>query len=164
MKDVALRYQRVSDAKRFYEILCNPKFKFFGPNPKSLKEEVDYLKKTKQKRKDNYSHEFTILYKNKIVGGTGIKIDQHRKFIGEIGYFIDETYWRKGIATKAVKILEKIGFEKLKLKRIEIVMNPKNKASVRVAVKNKYKREGLMKKKVVGRDGYQDCYMYAKVK
>jgi RimJ/RimL family protein N-acetyltransferase len=40
--------------------------------------------------------------------------------MGELGYFVDEKYWGKGIATEAVKLAEKIGFGKLGLKRIEI--------------------------------------------
>ncbi len=80
-----------------------------------------------------------------MVGGCGIKIDQHRTFIGEIGYFLDEEYWGKGIVTKAVKILEKIGFQKLGLKRIEVLMDPRNIGSEKVAIKCGYKKEGTMK-------------------
>ena len=69
------------------------------------------------------------LYNNYIIGGCGIKINQHRNFIGEIGYFLDEKFWGKGFATKAVKILEKEGFKKLNLKRIEILIHPKNMKS-----------------------------------
>jgi len=66
------------------------------------------------------------------------------KFIGEIGYFLDEAYWGRRITTRAVKILEKIGFKKLNLKRIEILMHPKNVASEKVAIKCGYKKEGKM--------------------
>ncbi|MFC1728636.1 GNAT family N-acetyltransferase [Nanoarchaeota archaeon] len=161
---VEVRYQRISDAKRFYEILKNPNFKHFGAKPKSVKEEKKFLEKTQKKRRDNIEHNFTITFGGKLVGGAGIKIDQQRKFIGEIGYFIDEAYWGKGIATVAVKLIEKYGFKDLKLKRIELVMVPENKASERVAIKVGYEKEGLMKKSIEQQGKYKDTYLYAKVK
>lgn len=162
--EIKLRLQKISDAKRFYEILNNPKFLFFGPRPKSIKDEITWLKGNPEKRRKNLEHNFTILYKGIVVGACGIKVDQHRKYIGEIGYFVDEVYWGKGIATKSVRILESIGFNKLNIKRIEVLVNPKNKASLRVAIRNGYKREGLLKKKIMVRGKLHDAYLFGKIK
>jgi len=164
MTKVELRHQRVSDAKRFYEILNNPNFIFFMIRPGSIDTEKEFLRKNIQKIKKNIEHNYAILYNNKLIGGCGIKINQHRKFIGEIGYFIDEAYWNKGITTKAVQILEKIGFNKLGLSRIEIVMDLKNIASRKVAIKCGYKKEGIMRKAVRSGDKLKDVYLYAKIK
>ena len=62
--------------------------------------------------------------------------------------------------------MEKIGFSKLKIKRMEIVMDPSHKASEKVAIKNGYKKEGFMKKKYYNMrtKRYHDALMYAKVK
>jgi ribosomal-protein-alanine N-acetyltransferase len=161
---IELRNYRVSDAKRFFEILSNPNFKYLRICPKDVEAEKEFLRKSKEKRKSNLAHEYAILYNGKLVGGSGIKIDQHRKFIGEIGYFIDEKYWGRGIATKAVKLLEKIGFEKLGLKRITIIMHPENIASEKVAIKNNYKKEGTMKKTITHEGDFSDAHLYAKTK
>jgi ribosomal-protein-alanine N-acetyltransferase len=161
---VKIRLQKVTDAKRFYEILTNPSFKYFSAHPKSVKDEAKWLRKNEAKRKKNFEHNFTILYGKEIVGGVGVKINQHRKWIGEIGYFLDEKYWGKGITTKAVKLTEKYCFEKLKLHRIEIIMNPENKGSEKVAIKNKYKKEGLMISPVKKKDGkWENCFLYSKI-
>lgn len=164
MNEVKLRYQKVTDARRLYGILNNPHFLYFSVKPKSVQAEREWLKKNPKKRKDNFEHNYAILCGNKLVGGCGIKIDQHRNHIGEIGYFLDEVYWGKGITTSAVKLLEKIGFNKLKLTRIEIQLEPKNKASERVAVKCGYHKEGLMRKAFRKKDSFCDGYLYAKVK
>lgn len=161
---VSLRYHKLSDAERFFEILKNPNFIHFKVCPKTVAKERDYIKKLIKQRKKNITHDFAIIYNGKIVGGCGIKIDTHRKVIGELGYFIDETYWGKGIATAAVKLLEKYGFEKLKLKRIEVVMKPENRASEKVAIKAGYKKEGLMRKAVEVEGKYYDACLYAKVR
>jgi len=43
-------------------------------------------------------------------------------------------------------------------------MQPANKASEKVAIKNGYHKEGLMKKAIKGKDGkMKDGYLYAKV-
>ncbi len=160
---IELRNQRVSDAKRFFEILSNPNFKYFNVNPKDVEAEKEYLRQNTKKRKNNFEYNYSILYNGKLVGGCGIKIDQHRTYIGEIGYFLDEAYWGKGIVTKAVKILERIGFQKLGLKRIEILMHPKNVGSERVAIKCGYKKEGTMKKVIKDGNKFSDAHLYAKV-
>lgn len=163
MAKITLRDQKISDAKRFYEILNNPNFKFFRICPPSVEAERKFLRQNPDKKKRNYAYNYSILYDDKLVGGCGIKIDQHRKFIGEIGYFIDEIYWGKGIATKAVKLLEKIGFNKLKLSRIEILMDTKHISSKKVAIKCGYKKEGLMKKAIPNGNQLKDAYLYAKI-
>jgi ribosomal-protein-alanine N-acetyltransferase len=163
MPVVTLRPQRVSDAKRFFEILTHKKFPFFE-RPKSLEDEIKFLKKNKNWRKKNFQHNYAILYKNKIVGGCGFKIDQHRTFSGEVGYFVDYNFQKKGIATKALKQLVKIGFNKLKLKRITLITNIRNKASIRVAEKCSFKKEGLMQKAIKDKGRFVNCYLFARVK
>ena len=164
MPKIKLRPQKISDAKRFYEILNNHNFIFFGTRLKSVVDERKWLSGNAKRRKDNTGWNYTIFFGEKIVGGIGVKINFHRKYIGELGYFIDEKYWGKGIAGQAVKLVEPVCFKKLKLKRIEILMQPANKASEKVAIKNGYMKEGKMRKAIKGKDGkMKDCYLYAKV-
>lgn len=164
MPKLEIMPQRISDAKKFYVILNNPNFKYFTVKPKSVNEEIKFLKGNAEKRRKNIAHNYTIVYGNEIVGGIGIKIDQHRKHLGELGYFLDEKHWDKGIMTKAVKIVEKIGFTKLKIKRMEILMLLKNIGSRKVAIKSGYKKEGIAKKKLPHNGKFLDCYVYAKTK
>jgi ribosomal-protein-alanine N-acetyltransferase len=77
---------------------------------------------------------------------------------------VDEAYWGKGVATEAVKLMEKIGFEEKGLKRIEILMRPENAASERVAIKCGYIKECISRKVIMDRDGsMRDACVYAKV-
>lgn len=164
MPKIELRKQRISDAKRFYEILNNPNFIYFNVCPKSIEAEKEFLRQNANRIKKNLDYNYSILHDGKLIGGCGISINQHKKFIGEIGYFIDEPYWGKGIATKAVRLLEKIGFNELGLSRIEILIIPKNISSEKVAIKCGYKKEGLMKKSIKDAGKLKDAYIYAKIK
>jgi len=160
---VTIRLQKVSDAERFFDILNNPNFIYFDVQPKTLEDEIAWLEQNTQRQKDNIQWNYTILYDKNIVGAIGVQINYHRRYIGEIGYFIDENYWNKGIACKAVKLFEIICINKLNLKRIEISMMPENTASERVAIKNHYLKEGFLHKLIQGKDGkMKDCLLYAK--
>ncbi len=161
---VELRLQKVSDAERFFEILNNPNFIYFDVQPATIEDEVAWLEQNAQRMKDNTQWNYTILYDEAIVGAIGVQINYHRNYIGEIGYFIDEKYWNLGIATQAVKLIEEICRNELKLTRIEIAMLLENSASERVAFKNNYLKEGIQRKLIKGKDGQmKDCYLYAKV-
>src|SRR3989344_5203690 len=98
---ITLRIQKVSDAKDFFRILDNPNFRYFQTRPKKASDERKWIKNNPTKKSFHYS--YTIRYQNKNIGGCGIRINQHRKHIGELGYFIDETHWGKGIAPKTKK-------------------------------------------------------------
>ncbi|MFA6514063.1 MAG: GNAT family protein [Patescibacteria group bacterium] len=163
MPKVTIRYQLIKDARRFFEILNNPNFIYFPTSVNSVAEEKKILKENAQKRKDNISWNYSILYGNQLVGGIGVRINRTRPYAGEIGYFVDEKYWGKGISTQAVKLAEQEGFKKLGLNRIEIIMRPENKASEKVAIKNGYKKEGRMKKAIKDKNGMmRDALLYAK--
>ena len=165
MTQISLRQQEISDAQRFYDILKNPKFIYFSWNPKSAEDEANRIASSQQKFKEGTVYDYTIIGENKeIIWGVGVKIHSHRPYIGEIWYFVDERYRGQGIAFKAVQVLELHCFENLHLKRIEIVMDPKNIASEKVAIKAWYIKEWLMKKCFTSRinDNLHDALLYAK--
>ena len=57
---IELRNQRVSDAKRFFEILNNPNFKYFHVCPKDLEAEKEFLRQNPKKRKNNLEYIFQV--------------------------------------------------------------------------------------------------------
>lgn len=161
---IAIRPQRVYDAKRFVEILSSPNFIYFPAKPKTIKEEKEFLRLNTMKRKDKIAFNFSIIYNgNEHVGGIGVRIDQFRPHIGEIGYFVDEKYWGRGIATCAVKELEKFIFSNLSLHRIEIRTAKENKASQKIALKCGYKKEGILREMLYVVNRWHDCYLYSKI-
>lgn len=160
---IQIRPQKTSDAERFFEILSNPHFVYFNVQPESVEDERKWLAENPKRRKSNTEWNYTILNDDEIIGAIGVKINTHRNYIGEIGYFLDEKFWGKGITTKAVKLVEDICFKELKLTRLEILMEPENKGSEKVAIKNNYLKEGLLKKVLKYKDGsIKDCFLYAK--
>ena len=74
MAKVGLRPQRISDAKRFYQIIKNPNFEFMRIPLDSIKDQIKFLKQEASRRRRNFAYNYTILCDGGIVGGCG-----HRK-------------------------------------------------------------------------------------
>lgn len=66
----------------------------------------------------------------------------------EIGYRLDPSYWRKGLATEAATAVRDYAFEKLSLDELIALIHPKNIASIKVAAKigMKFDRNCIFKK------------------
>jgi len=160
---IILRLQQIRDAQRFFEILNNPNFHYFGSQPESVEAEIAWLEGNERRFSEHKEWNYTILKGDDIIGGIGVKINQHRSYIGEIGYFIDEAYWGQGIATEAVRLLEEICMRELRMTRFELLMLPENIGSEKVAIKSGYRKEGLLQKALLHKDGSKrDCFLYAK--
>ena len=138
MPKVTIRPQELSDAERFFEIIMNTNMEFLEVPIKTLEDEKRFMQLNEVKRRNHFEYNYSILRDGKLVGACGLKIDQHRPYIGEIGYFVDEAYQGREIATEAVKLLENIGFEQFWLQRIIILLDVRNRASERVAQKCGY--------------------------
>jgi [ribosomal protein S5]-alanine N-acetyltransferase len=82
----------------------------------------------------------------------------------EVGYWIGEPFWNKGIATAALGLITQYGFEKLGLRRIYASVFEGNAGSKRVLEKNGYIREGIFRKAVFKNHQYFDEWRYAKLK
>ena len=117
------------------------------------------LDKSKNKKEIN----FAIEIDNGVVGGIGLMhITKNHK--AEIGYWLGKKYWGKGIMTEAIKIVLDYAFNQINLKRIYAKVFIKNKPSVRILEKNKFKLEGILKKELSKKDKLFDVYIYAKTK
>ena len=90
---------------------------------------------------------FCIEAYGKLAGSIGftLKDDVYKK-TAEIGYFIGEAYWGKGIATEAVRQLIDYIQKNFDLVRIYAEVFDYNKASMRVLEKNGFYLECIRKK------------------
>jgi RimJ/RimL family protein N-acetyltransferase len=64
---------------------------------------------------------------------------------GELGYVIAPVARGRGVATRAVDLLTRWGFDGLGLERIELRIDPRNEGSNRVAERAGYTREGVLR-------------------
>ena len=83
---------------------------------------------------------------NKIVGTVFLKELDWNIPKGEIGFFIDQAYEGKGIITKSVSMVKNYCFNTLGLNKIFMRIAEDNSGSKRVAEKNDFKMEGILRK------------------
>lgn len=166
-KNFILRPFRKSDAKTLSKNINNKKIyrnTSHIPYPYTLKDANEWLEKTiKENRKKKPAKiNFAIDINGEVVGSVGfVKIEGHKT---ELGYWLAEKYWGKGIMTKATKLLTAFGFNKIGLKRIYARVYSFNKASQRVLEKAGYKLEGILRKDIKKDSKFIDTYLFAKVK
>jgi RimJ/RimL family protein N-acetyltransferase len=134
------------------------------PYPYRLKDAKEWITKNlkESKKKTPTMINFVIDINGEVVGSASLS--NIKEFKAEIGYWLAEKYWSRGIMTKAVKLVTKFGFDKLKLKRIYALVFPFNKASMRVLENNGYKLEGILRKNSKNDGKFLDDYLFAKVK
>ena len=82
---------------------------------------------------------------------------------GEIGYWLGEAHWGKGVATKAVGLVTQHIFEHTELIRLVAPVFSPNLASMRVLEKCGYKLEGVAEKSCYKDGQFYDKHIYAKL-
>jgi len=107
---------------------------------------------------------FAIVCDNVVTGSIGcvLKEDVYRKTV-EIGYFIGEPYWGKGIATEAVRLLIDYIARHFDVVRIYAEVFETNKASMKVLQKNGFYLECIRRKAVIKNNVLMDDYVWVKL-
>jgi ribosomal-protein-alanine N-acetyltransferase len=105
---------------------------------------------------------FGIVEKEHLVGVIGIypQSDVYRG-TAELGYWLGQPFWGKGIATAAVRRIVEFGFEELHLRRIFADVFASNPASRRVLEKAGFQLEGVRQLAIIKNEQIQDDYHYA---
>lgn len=108
---------------------------------------------------------FAIEYDGLYVGNIGLhkETDVYRKS-AEIGYFLGEPYWNKGIMTKAVNLICEYGFGKLDIVRIHTGVYDYNIPSQRVLEKCGFCKEAVFKNAIYKNGKLCDEVRYSKLK
>lgn len=106
---------------------------------------------------------WAIATEDELIGAVGLVLqeDVYRRS-AEIGYWLGEPYWGRGIATEAVREVTRHALEELGLIRVFAQIFETNPASMRVLEKAGYVREGRMRKAVVKRGRVLDQLLYAR--
>ena len=108
---------------------------------------------------------FAIVTDEEVVGNIGIvtKTDIYRKNL-EIGFFISEKFWGKGIATKAIKAAVSYAFRKFDIVRIYAEVFSDNIGSRRALEKAGLKLEATIKKNIFKNGVIKDSCIYSVLK
>jgi RimJ/RimL family protein N-acetyltransferase len=131
------------------------------PFPYTKNDAIEFITATLNAKKDS-QYSFAITYCDKVVGSIGVfrKENVHR-LTAEMGYYIAETHWGKGIVTDAIKLTCAYVFENTDIVRIFAEPYANNTASCRVLEKAGFQLEGILRKNAIKNEQMMDMQMYA---
>lgn len=132
------------------------------PNPYTYDDALWWIDANKQT--DKLTTCFAIDVDGEVIGAVGVVLggDVYR-ISAEIGYWLGENYWGKGIASEAVKQMTEYTFNNFpEIERIWAGIFDFNRASMRVLEKADYHFEGIQKKSAIKNGVVLDIHVYVK--
>lgn len=96
-----------------------------------------------------------------LIGGVGLnhRIPAYRS--AHLGYWVADAARGRGVAVAAARLAARFGFDVLDLQRIAILVQPENRASLRVAVKLGAVCEGVTRHAIVVADRPHDAVLFS---
>ncbi|WP_251388792.1 GNAT family N-acetyltransferase [Mediterraneibacter agrestimuris] len=163
-----IRKWELSDAKDLAAALSNKKvqdnLRDGLPYPYTEQDGKEFIS-AMLSAEENETFAFAITVDNMVIGSIGIfrQGNIHRQ-TAELGYYIAEEYWGKGIMTEAVKQICEYIFAKSDIIRIYAEPFAYNIASCRVLEKVGFQYEGTLRNNAVKNSKVIDMKMYSLLK
>ena len=163
---VVLRTWEENDAEELAKVANNKKIfdnlRDSFPQPYSLQDAADFISLSKE---NGNSLLLAIEIQGKVVGNVGVffKNDVYRKN-AELGYFLSEEHWGKGIMTKAIKKVVEYCFENYEINRIYAEPFASNIGSIKVLERAGFKLEALLKSNIIKNGVIGDTCIFSLLK
>jgi RimJ/RimL family protein N-acetyltransferase len=135
------------------------------PSPYARDDADHWFALTRTTRAAGHQAAFAVVdaESDELLGSIDLRVNPSDPAIGELGYMVGPRARRRRVATRAVELLTRWAFDTLGLVRMEILVDPRNAPSVRVAEAAGYTREGLLRSYRPSRDGGRlDLAIYAR--
>ncbi|MFH0756526.1 MAG: GNAT family protein [Bacteroidota bacterium] len=132
------------------------------PYPYTFPDAMKWLKMVGENRDDII---LAIEIAGEAAGGIGLHgLKDVYRYNGEIGYWLSEFYWGKGIMSDAVGVMVEHAFTRTRWLRLFATIFEHNIASMKVLVKNGFTREAIHKKAVMKGGKLLDEHLFALMK
>lgn len=99
-----------------------------------------------------------------MIGSANLKNINLNDRNAEVEYWLDDKFWRQGIASEALAPVLKYAFSEMDLVRIYAILHSKNIASVKLLEKFGFTREGKFRKATFMNKEWADVYSYGLLK
>lgn len=106
-----------------------------------------------------------ITFNNAFCGVIGVYTKEAEyAHAAELGYWVAQEYWNKGIASKAVTEFTDLVFATTEIQRIYAAVTAPNLASIQVMNKAGYSLEGILRKSVQKQGQFYDEHLFARLR
>jgi RimJ/RimL family protein N-acetyltransferase len=131
------------------------------PYPYTEEDAETYINHTRMKLSPE---DFAIVTEGKAVGGISlVPLSDVERFSAEIGYWIGEDYWNRGIVTEVVRTFSDYLFTHTNIVRLFACVYVHNLPSVRVLEKSDFRRVGILQKAAFKNNRFIDLFYYERV-
>lgn len=132
------------------------------PHPYTRAHAIEWLRYV---RRQDPPHDFAIATRMSLIGGIGLQMqdDVYRRS-AELGYWLGQPYWGRGIATRAVVAMTDYAFATFPIVRVYASVFEGNDSSMRVLEKAGYILEGRLRRSVYKDGRLLDQFVYAVVR
>ena len=135
----------------------------YFPFPYTVEDGEQFIKMVLSKPKP--STDLTIEIEGKAVGGIGIVLQADvERISAEIGYWLGENYWNRGIMTNVVKEMVEYAFTHFPIKKLYAPVFDFNTASQRVLEKAGFEKEAILKQAAIKNGKVIDLHYYGLIK
>jgi RimJ/RimL family protein N-acetyltransferase len=130
------------------------------PHPYTLQDALEWIRHCECNV--GFPTNLAIEFEGAAIGCIGIEErDDIERLSAEVGYWIGEEHWGKGIATDALRVFVPYAFDHFGILRLYAHVFANNPASRRVLEKNGFQLEGIMRKAVIKQGQLLDEYLYS---
>ena len=146
---VALRPWRRSDVPALVEACQDPEIPRWTvvPSPYGEADARGFVSGQDDRRRHGEAAPFAVVdaRDGALLGSIEVTLHDWRSGRGEVGYWIAAPARRRGVAVRAVRLVSRWAFDTLRLGRLELLVEPPNEPSQRVAERAGYRREGVLR-------------------
>jgi RimJ/RimL family protein N-acetyltransferase len=161
---IALRSWRIEDAPAL-EAACQDaeiaRWIPFVPHPYTRADAEEYLRGCLESDDERVPFAIVELERDGLLGSIDLRLNRHQ-YRGHVGYWVAAPARGRGFCTAALRLLSRWALGDLQLQRLELITDPDNLASQRVAEKVGFRREGVMRAHLRHPDGrIRDSVMFS---
>jgi len=134
------------------------------PHPYRLEDAAWWIAEAKSLRAPQ--EHLAIEIDGEACGGIGLRRLEDSVFAHtrELGYWLGEAHWGKGVMGEAVGLVADYAFSAFVLERLEAGVFSWNPASARVLEKNGFLREACLRRRVYKDGEFLDLWLYARLR
>ena len=159
--DLVLRFWFEDDVPALTAACNDAEIYYWIPPIPSPYTEQDALAFIRGETRPGESYSFAMTLAGELAGGIGMGVNS-TDYRARIGYWVAAPVRGRGLCTRALRLVSNFALGELGLQRLELITDPDNLASQRVAEKVGFQREGVLRAHLRHPDGrIRDSVMFS---
>lgn len=133
------------------------------PLMKTVEEVVTFINSINEsiEKKEYINWGLALKSNNKLIGTIGFYRLKKEDYRAEVGYMLHTSFQKQGIMQEVMPVVLDFGFKQMKLHSIEAVIDPRNKASENVLLKQGFVKEAHFKENLFFNGEFLDSAHYS---